>query len=176
MSERVTFHSVALAALCLPLLLVGCATTDAGVKEPSRCDATYRAPDAAALLRALGAAEARWSAAGLHSYQYDLTVSAFLAPDISSDVRYVIRDDQTVSVTANDSRDASRYSRNGTMEGRFAAIHATLQGTFRADVCQYFRVQHDPADGHVTQVESGYGERYVSDTQVTERITHFARL
>ncbi|GGK22297.1 hypothetical protein GCM10008955_14760 [Deinococcus malanensis] len=113
------------------------------------------------LNRQLQAAQAKWAAAGLRNYTYDLRQLA--APVLFPEVRITVRNSRRTSLkpVQGDVMVALPMTA-GPMEERFATVRQTLRAQQQTR-CPDLKLRFDPALGYPTLVYSGTAEANVAD-------------
>ncbi|GHF56526.1 hypothetical protein HNQ07_003667 [Deinococcus metalli] len=151
-----------LAVLSVTAAHAGGADAPGGVTVlPRACRDGYVRPDFAALTRQLRAARARWAAAGVRDYTYDLHQIA--APVLFPDTRVSVRAGRAVSSAILPGQEgAPNQLARKTVEERFDDIARTLS-LRRAAPCPEVRVSFDPRSGYPTHFYSGLGDAGIMD-------------
>ena len=137
-----------------PLMLLACSTPE----QPSE---------------SLAAAEARWQAAGVHSYDYIITFSCQLCTLPSRPVSINVRSDTILSLTyADDGSPLDTAALRGyvTIDRTFQRLHQDLLTN-----PEVFTATYDPTFGYPRQVHIDMHAN-TADDEMTFSISTFARI
>jgi len=128
---------------------------------PRACRDGYVRPDFAALTRQLQAAQARWTAAAVRDYTYD--VHQIAAPVLFPDTRVTVRAGRAVTTAILPGQEgAPNPLALRTIEARFDDLARTLAAR-RMTPCPEVRISFDPRLGYPTHLYSGMGDAGIMD-------------
>ncbi|WP_102125924.1 DUF6174 domain-containing protein [Deinococcus planocerae] len=158
-----------LAPLLLAGLLGACGSLPIEWPYRNSCTSSYQRPDWTRLKAELEQAQARWTAADLHTYAYTRTVSNFAGEfvtrvDVENGVVARVRDEQTGALLGTDQA--------FTIDHLFAQLRtAVTQAQANAQSCLLLNVTFDASLGFPTLIDTADLTEGLQDAFGTQRLS-----
>lgn len=161
-----------LVPLLLAGLLIACGSLPTEWPYRNPCTSSYQRPDWTRLGGELDQAQARWKAAGLHTYAYTHTVTNFagefvMRVEVENDVVVRVRDERTGTPLGTDQA--------FTIDQLFAHLRtAVTQARANAQSCLLLNVTYDAALGFPTLIDTANLTEGLQDAFGTQHLSGLA--
>ncbi|ULH16586.1 DUF6174 domain-containing protein [Deinococcus sp. KNUC1210] len=152
----------------LPLALSAC-----GYNQLNGCRSYYQRPDFTALQQNLTAARARWQAADIQDYRYDL--ASFVVEGDPSSVRMIVKGGRVASVELLGASVGGQAPAGQTIDALLTYLSDSLSSSGKSP-CLDLAVSFDAADGHPLSASSVNALDSIQDGGGGFSVSNFTRL